>query len=82
MNRIGAGVGKAAGFDDDPPKRSDLAGLAPVEQRAQGASKILADGAAKATARQFEHTPFDEIDQVVVDRNLADLVDHDGGVGE
>ena len=75
-------VGKASGFDDDPPKPPDLACLAPVKQGAQGARKILTDGAAQATARQFEHAPLDEIDEVVVDRDLADLVDDDGGVGE
>ena len=44
--------------------------------------QILAHRAAQAAARQFEHLALDEIDEVVVDRDLADLVDDDGGVGK
>ena len=44
--------------------------------------QILAHRAAQAAAGQFEHLPFDEIDEVMVDRDLADLVDDDGGVGK
>ena len=44
--------------------------------------EILAHRAAQAAARQFEHLALDEIDEVMVDRDLADLVDDDGGVGK
>ncbi len=75
-------IGEAGGFDDQPAERADLPRSAPVEQAAQGTRQILAHGAAQAAARQFDNAAFDEIDQVMVDRDLADLVDDDGGVGE
>ena len=31
---------------------------------------------------QFEHIAIDKVDQVMIDRDLADLVDDDRGVGE
>ncbi len=75
-------IGETGGFDYDPAKPSDLARLAPVEQAAQGSREILANGAAQAPARQLDDAAFDEIDEVMVDRDLADLVDDHGGVGE
>ena len=65
-----------------PAEPADLAFSAPVEQAAQGARQILAHGAAQAAARQLNDAAFDEIDQVMVDRDLADLIDDDGGVGK
>ena len=75
-------VGETGGFDDDAAKPPDLAGVAPLDEAAQRPRQVLAHGAAQATARQFEHLALDEIDQVMVDRDLADLVDDDGGVGK
>ena len=82
VKRIGAGSASPVVSIDDPAKPPDFAGLAPLEKAAQGAREILAHGAAQAPAGQFQHTALDKIDEVVVDRDLADLVDDDGGVGE
>ena len=88
-HRIGAegeqyrgGIGETAGFDDDPAKPADLAAVAPLDQAAQGLRQILAHRAAQAAARQFEDAAFDKIDKVVVDRDFADLVDDDRGIGK
>ncbi len=88
-HRIGAqceedrsGVGKPGGFDHDPPKPPDFAGIAALEEAAQGARKVLAHRTAQASPRQFQHTTLDEIDEVMVDRDLAELVDDDSRIGE
>ena len=75
-------VGEPGGFDDDAAEPPDFAGFTPVEEAAQGAREILTHGAAEAPAGQFENIALDKIDEVMVDRDLADLVDDDGGVGE
>jgi len=75
-------VGEAGRLDHDPAKPLDLAGVAPVEEAAQGASQVLSDGAAKAPAGQFEHAALDKVEKIVVDSDLTDFVDDDGGVGK
>ena len=82
MKRIGAGSARPRRLDDDPAKPPDLAGIASLDQAAQGSRQVFADGAAQATAGQFEHAALDKVDEVMVDRDLADLVDDDRGVGE
>jgi hypothetical protein len=78
----GSRVGEPAGFDDDPAEPSDLARVTPLDEAAQGLRQILAHRAAQAPARQLQHAAFDKIHQIVVDRDFADLVNDDGGVGE
>jgi hypothetical protein len=75
-------VGEPGRFDDDPTKLPDFAGFAAVEEAAQGAREVLAHRAAQASPRQLQHTALDEIDEVMVDRDLAELVDDDGSIGE
>ena len=75
-------VGKTSGLDDDPAKPSDLAGIASFNQAAQGSRQVFADGAAQATPGQLEYAALDEVDEVMIDRDLADLVDDNGGVGQ
>ena len=75
-------VGKTGRLDDNAAKPPDLPGITPLEKAAQGPRQVLAHGAAQTTSRQFEHIALDEVDQVMIDRDLADLVDDDGGVGE
>ena len=53
-----------------------------LEQAAQSARQVLAYRAAQAAARQFENIALDKVDEVMIDRDLADLVENDGGVGE
>src|SRR5581483_8826871 len=48
-------VGEAAGLDDDAAERPHRAGVAPVDEVAQGAREVLAHRAAEAAAGQFEH---------------------------
>ena len=75
-------VGEPGGFDHDPAKPPDFAGIAALEEAAQGAREVLAHRAAQASPRQFQHTALDEIDEVMVDRDLAELVDDDSRIGE
>ena len=75
-------VGEPGGFDDDAAERLDVASLAPIDQAAQGPRQILPNRAAEAPAGQFDDAPVDKIDEVMVDRDLADLVDDDRGVGK
>ena len=75
-------VGEAGGFDDDAAKGADVAVRTPVEQAAQGAGEILANRAAQAPAGQLDDAALYEVDEMMVDRDFADLVDDDGGVGE
>ena len=75
-------VGETRRLDDDPAETPDLAGIAAIKKAAQRLRQVFADGAAQTTARQLDHAALDEIDEVMIDRDLADLVDDDGGVGE
>ena len=75
-------VGEAAGLDDDAAERPHRAGIAPLDEVAEGARHILAHRAAQAPAGQLQHRTLDEIHEVMVDRHRADLVDDDRGVGE
>ena len=73
----GRGVGEPGGLDHHAGKRRHVA-LDPLdEQFAQRAGEIVADGAAK-TARVEQHRVLvDLLDQVVVEPDLAELVDQD-----
>ena len=75
-------VGEPGRLDHDPAKPPNFAGIAPLEQAAQGSRQILAHGAAQTTPRQLDHTALNKVDEVMIDRNLADFVDDDGGIGE
>ena len=82
VNRIGPGSARPLVSTTRRPNRR----ISPASRRsirlAQRLGQILAHGAAQAAARQFQDLAFDEIDEVMVDRDLADLVDHDRGVGK
>ena len=89
QRRIGAqceedrrGVGEPGGFDDYPAKLPDLAGVAAVQEATQRAREVLPHRTAQASPRQLQHTALDEIDEVMVDRDLAELVDDDRRIGE
>ncbi len=70
-------IGEPGGLDHDAGKRRHVA-LDPLdEQLAQRAGEIVADGAAK-TARVEQHRVLvDLLDQVMVESDLAELVDQD-----
>ena len=75
-------VGKPRGFDHDPTKPPDFARVAALEEVAQRAREVLAHCAAQASPRQFQHAALDEIDEVMVDRDLTEFVDDDSRIGE
>ena len=75
-------VGEAAGLDDDAAKPPDLAGVAPVDQAAQACARDPRAPRSTGSRPAVRAPALDEIDEVMVDRDLADLVDDDGGVGE
>ena len=56
--------------------------LASLEEAAQCAREVFAYRAAQATPGQLEHIALDKVDEMMIDRDLADLVDDDGCVGE
>ena len=73
-------VGEAAGLDDDATEARDFAAFAPREQIAQRVLDILAERAAQ-TAVIEQHRRFVGLaDQVVVEADLAKLVDQNGDV--
>ncbi len=82
VNRIGPGSARPLVSTTMRPKRR----ISPASRRSirlrSVSRQILAHRAAQAAAGQLQDLAFDEIDEVVVDRDLADLVDDDGGVGK
>ena len=57
--------------------------IAALEEAAQRASRgPRAPRSTRHPARQLQHTALDEIDEVMVDCDLAEFVDDDGRIGE
>ena len=75
-------VGKPGRLNHDTAKPLDLAGMAPLEEGAQGARQVLAYSTAETPARQFEHATFDKVDEVVIDRDFTDFVNDYSCVGK
>lgn len=75
----GGRVGEAGGLDDDA---ADLAGGDAGLQVLQGADEVAADGAAEAAGVEEDGGVVEGFDEEVVEADLAELVDEDGGVGE
>ena len=74
-------IGEAGGLQDHAAEawrgrcRDRAAGVQRVDQ-------IAAQRAAQAAALQQHHVVVDRLDQQMVEADLAELVDDDGGVGE
>ena len=60
----------------------DAAGLQPVDQIGQRVDQFAAHRAAQAAVGQLDDAVGRLLDQQMVDRHVAELVDDDGGVGE
>ena len=79
----GRGIGQAGGLDHHALERRDLAARALEEQLAHGAHEVAAHRAAQAARVQRHHAfVVGLLDQQMVEANLAELVDDDGGVGQ
>ncbi len=77
----GRGIGQAGGLDQYAVI-ADLTGLAPALQVEQRRDEIAAHSAAQAARGQGEQCLVAAGDQFVVQADLAELVDDDGGAGE
>ena len=67
------GIGQAGGLDDDAVEL-----VAPLHQPADDADQVAAHGAADAAVVHLEHFLVAVHDEVVVDAEFAELVDHHG----
>ena len=74
-------IGQAGRFDQHAAE-----GAAPVveiaQQRLQRVHQIAAHGAAQATRLQQHHVVADIFDQQVIERDVAEFVDDDGGIAQ
>ena len=60
----------------------DAAGLQPVDQVGQRVDEFAAHRAAEAAVGKLDHAVGRLLDQQMVDRHIAELVDDDGRVGQ
>src|SRR5260370_27025554 len=72
------GVGQPARFDHDAIERRAVAVIAPLQHVLQGLRQVGADLAAEAAGRQFDEAILARFDQLVVETDLAELIDDDG----
>ena len=75
-------IGEPGGFQHDALEAPDFAGFAARVQVDQGRHQVAADGAADAAAGQVDDAFVGGFDQQVVEPDLAELVDDDGGILE
>ncbi len=73
-----AGIGEAGGLHDDSVEPAFAAGALAPHQPIDDADQIAPHGAADAAVIHLEHLLIGVHDQVVVDADLAELVDDDG----
>ena len=78
----GRRVCKPGRLDDDAPQGRDAPGLHAVDQIGQRIDEVAADRAAQASVRELDDAVGRLLDEQVVDGDVAELVDDDGGVGE
>ena len=69
----GSGIGKARGFDEDT-----IEAALPLHQTAKDADQVAAHGAADAAVVHLKHFLVGVDDEVIVDADLAELIDDDG----
>jgi hypothetical protein len=75
-------IGETAGLDEHARKSGDFTPQATHEQIAQAARQFAADAAAQATRSENDDVLVNLVDQIVVDGDLAELVDQHCGVGQ
>ena len=74
-------VGEAGGLDHDPAE-GDAAIVEIAQELLERGHELAADRAAQAAARQQDHVVGDLLDQQMVEPDVAELVDQNGGAGE
>ena len=75
-------IGQTGGLDDQAGKHGYLAPFGSPVKIDQGPADIATDGAAQASRRHLDHDLGRRLEQGVVEGDLAELVDDDGGVGK
>ena len=75
-------IGEAGAFDHQPPERRHQPAFAPRMQVPDRRRQLAADGAADAARLQQHHRLVDALEQMMVEPDLAELVDQHGGVGQ
>jgi len=78
----GSRVGKAGRFEEDPAQSRDFTAIRLLGQDLQGRNEIAPDGAADAAARDQDELLVGLLDELVVQPDLAELVDDDGSPRE
>ena len=73
-------IGQSRGLDDQPREIRQRAALPPAEQPHHRQVQIAHQIAAQASVRHHHGPLRTMIDQVAVDRHLAEFIDRDGGV--
>ena len=71
-------IGEPGRLHHDPAKGRDLAALAPAQEIAQLVGQVAAQRAADAAGAEKHRTLVDAAQDVVIDGDLAELVDDDG----
>ncbi len=72
-------IGKSAGLDHEARERDDGAFVTAPQQIVNGRCEVVADFAAQASGLQLDQAVLARLDQVVVEADLAELVDDHGG---
>jgi hypothetical protein len=75
----GCWIGEPAGLDHHAGERRDAAGVAAPQKIAERRREVVADLAAQAPGLQRDETVLARFDQIVVDADVAEFVDDDGG---
>src|SRR5262249_57066320 len=75
---VGRRVGRPARFDHDASDRRALARIPPLQHVLQGLRQVGADFAAQAAGLEFNEAVLARFHELVVEADLAELVDNDG----
>ena len=78
----GRRIGETRGFDDDAAEEGKLLRGATLVQATKRRHEIAADGAAKTAAGEQHHVLARRFHQHMVEADLPELVDDDGGLAE
>src|SRR5262245_39042137 len=68
-------VCQPAGLDDDAVEGGDGAAVAPAQEILKGQYKVITDRAAQAPRLQSDEALLASLDQIVIEPDLAELVD-------
>ena len=78
----GPGIGQAAGLERDAAERRPAGGLTRSQQPVERVGQALAHGAAGAAVGQLDHIVDRRFQQMMVERDGAELADEDGGIAQ